>query len=56
MSESAVYVFPIAPWQKTKTVYIDSDVTGLLIVPVVFRGGDFVIRSIDVTKYQVKRN
>ncbi|OCZ65938.1 hypothetical protein A9G00_21565 [Achromobacter xylosoxidans] len=56
MSEDAVYVFPIAPWQKTKTMYMDSDVTGLMIVPVVFRGGDFVVRSIDVTKYRIKRN
>jgi hypothetical protein len=56
MGESAVYVFPIAPWQKTKTMYMDSDVTGLLVVPAVFRGGDFVVRSIDVTKYKVKRD
>ncbi|WP_286891877.1 ArnT family glycosyltransferase [Achromobacter sp. UBA2119] len=55
MGEDAVYSFPIAPWQNTKTVYMDSDITGLLVVPAVFRGSEFVIRSIDVTKYKVNR-
>jgi len=55
MSENAVYVFPIAPWQKTKTMYMDSDVTGLLVVPAVFRGSDFVVRSIEITKYKIEQ-
>ncbi|MNV87459.1 hypothetical protein D3C71_1815810 [compost metagenome] len=55
MGENAVYAFPIAPWQKSKTMYMDSDVTGLVVVPAVFRGSDFVVRSIEVTKYKVER-
>lgn len=52
-NENKVYKFPINILQDEHTVYIDGDVTLLLIVPSVFANNSFTIDSIDVTKYKI---
>ena len=53
-SEESVYGrFARNRFQKKVTVYIDDDVTGLMVVPVCLRGSDFSINSIHITKYLV---
>ena len=53
-SEGCVYGrFPRNRFSGKQTVYIDEDVTGLMVVPVGFRGGSFSVDGIQVTKYLV---
>lgn len=53
-SEDHVYPrFPINFMEDTQVVFIDGDVTELLIVPSGFRGGRVHVKSIAVTKYAV---
>ncbi len=53
ISEDEVYKVPTNAFTKIRTVYIDDDVDHLMIVPYVFRGGSFVIQSIEIQKYLV---
>lgn len=53
-SEACVFGrFPRNRFSSTQTVYIDENVTGLMVVPVGFRGGAFAVDGIQVTKYLV---
>lgn len=54
ISENDVYGrFPRTSLNGKQTVYIDDNVSSLMIVPCVFRGTEFSINSIRITKYQV---
>lgn len=54
ISEDDVYGrFPRTSLNGKQTVYIDDNVSGLMIVPCGFRGTEFSINSIRITKYQV---
>ncbi|WP_158628854.1 glycosyltransferase family 39 protein [Dyella choica] len=55
-SEDHVYRFPTSSWTTSKTIYIDSDVSSLLIVPYVFRRDSFSMSDIKVSKFAVKKN
>ena len=53
-SESHVYPrFPINFMEDSQVIFVDDDVTELLIVPSGFRGGSVYVKSIVVTKYAV---
>lgn len=55
-SESHVYPrFPINAFERRQVVYIDDDVTELLIVPSGFRGGEVKVQSIEVKKFEVEK-
>ena len=53
-SESKVYSFPKAGWERSNVIeiYIDDDVTSLQIVPAVFRGGTISFNQISIQKYE----
>ncbi len=51
MDENHVYRFPATVFRDSYTVYIDGDVTSLMIVPYVFYGGKFEYQSINVSKF-----
>ena len=54
ISEDDVYGrFPRTSLNGKQTVYIDDNVSSLMIVPCGFRGTEFSINSIRITKYQV---
>lgn len=53
INEDHVYRFPNNAFAKGRRVYIDDDVTHLMIVPYVFRGGSFEIRSVGIRKYLI---
>lgn len=54
ISENDVYGrFPRTSLNGKQTVYIDDNVSSLMIVPCGFRGTEFSINSIRITKYQV---
>ncbi|BFH71115.1 hypothetical protein J27TS7_49030 [Paenibacillus dendritiformis] len=55
ITENSVYKFPINAFQKKHKIFIDDDVHSLMIVPVVFRGGEFKVDSIEVMKYNVEQ-
>ncbi|WP_456256289.1 hypothetical protein ACP3PM_11910 [Pseudomonas iridis] len=55
-SESHVYPrFPINLFERRQVVFIDDDVTELLIVPSGFRGGEVKVQSIEVEKFEVEK-
>ncbi|MDD1009927.1 glycosyltransferase family 39 protein [Pseudomonas shahriarae] len=55
-SESHVYVrFPVNFLEKKQVIYVDEDVTELLIVPRGFRGGEIHVQSIDIKKYNMNK-
>ena len=54
MSEDEVYGrFPRNAFQDTQTIYIDDNVSSLMIVPSVIRGSKFSIDGIEIKKYIV---
>jgi hypothetical protein len=53
ISENDVYKFPNSFFAKSRSVYIDDDVTHLMFVPYVFHGGSFVINAIEIRKYLI---
>lgn len=53
-NENKVYQFPINIFQTNHTIYIDGDVSSLIIVPSMFANNTFDISSIDVTKYNLE--
>ena len=55
ISEEKVYSFPKNYFMNEYEVYIDDDVSHLMIVPNTFRGGKFKVNSIDVIKYNLSK-
>lgn len=56
ISENAVYGrFPINSLQKEHIVYIDDDVSNVLIVPAGFRTSQFELRNIQIDKYEIDK-
>ncbi|MDY8095879.1 glycosyltransferase family 39 protein [Paenibacillus polymyxa] len=54
ISENNVYKFPISKLEKSQKIFIDDDVNFLMVVPAVFRGGEFKVDSIEINKYKVQ--
>lgn len=52
ISENKVYKFPINSFQRKHKIFIDDNISSLMIVPTVFSGGAFEIDSIEVIKYK----
>ncbi|MGE7020681.1 ArnT family glycosyltransferase [Solibacillus cecembensis] len=50
-SESKVYRFPTNLFESKQTIFVEGDVSDLMIVPVNFRGGSFIFDEIIITKY-----
>lgn len=48
--ENHVYSIPTHFYQNKYTLYIDGDITSLLILPYTFRGGKFVYQNISISK------
>lgn len=53
-NENKVYSYPVNLFQKTHTVYIDSDINSLIIIPYVFANNKFNFDSITIEKYTVQ--
>lgn len=56
-SENHVYGrFPTNFLESKKVIYVDDDVTELLVVPTGFRGGEIHVESIEVKKYDMSKS
>lgn len=53
-NENTVYRFPTRFFDDSQTIYIDSNITNLIIVPTVFKNGNYCINSIEIKKYSNK--
>lgn len=53
-SESKVYRFPVNNLQSQNTIYIEGDISDLMIVPRVFTGTEVNIKDITIQKYRIE--
>lgn len=53
ISESRVFRFPINPFEDSQTIFVEGDVTNLMIVPINFRGGKFTFENIEIMKFDI---
>lgn len=56
ISESRVFRFPINPLEESQTIFVDGDITNLMIVPINFRGGKFTFEHIEIKKFDITEN
>lgn len=54
-TEDKVYSFPVYKWENKQIIYIDEDVSELLIVPISIKYGEYELRNIDISKVNVRR-
>lgn len=54
-NENRVYRFPTRSTQSSQSVYVDSDIRNIIVVPAVFRPAKYCINSIEINKFAQKK-